>query len=175
MGASLSAFTHAAYGEKLPHADIGRGMDILDAAHLIAHHSPGGVKVLAARMGVSENTLQHKLNPNNTSHHLNLREAVLLQQVSGFPFVLNAMATALGFVPIPARPDAAEGDALEAFFFLQQAHGDLTAAAADALRTGKAISTNELRRLEFQANEAIAGITSLLNAVAARVPKREEG
>lgn len=175
MGASLSALSSAANGEKQAHADIGRGMDILDAAHLIGHHTAGGAKVLAARMGVSENTLQHKLNPNNTRHHLNLRETVLLQQVSGLPYVLNAMAAALGYVALPARPDVAEGDPLEAFFFLQQAHGDLTAAAADVLRTGKAITTNELRRLEFQANEAIAGITSLLNAVAARVPQRGEG
>lgn len=172
-GLSFSAAAFQVYGEKQPHADIARGMDVLDAAFLIAQETPGGVQVLAQRMGVSPNTLQHKLNPNNTTHHLSLKEAVALQMVSGLPYVLFAMSAALDHVCLRSRPDVAEGDAWEAFRFLQQAMGELTAAAADALRGNGAVSGNAHRRVEHQANELIAGVSALVNAVAARTPKRE--
>lgn len=89
------------------------------------------------------------------------------------PYVLFAMSAALGHVCLRSRPDVAEGDALEAFFFLQQQMGELTAAAADALRGQVPVTANAQRRIEHHANEAIAGISALVAAVAARVPKRE--
>ena len=174
-GFSVSGLGLAANVEKRHQSDTGAGMDVLDAAVQIARTTPGGVAALAEMMDMNAGTLQHKLNPNNDRHHLSLKEAVLMQTVSGLPYVLNAMASALGYVPMPSRPDVAEGDALCAFFFLQREYGEFTAAAADALRTGGAVSRNELKRLEYQANEAIAGITSLVHAVAARVPRRDEG
>ena len=68
----------------------------------------------------------------------------------------------------------AEGDAWEAFRFVQQAMGDFTAAAADALRTEQGVvSSNALRRVEHDANELMAGITALVNTVAGRVARRE--
>lgn len=98
-------------------------MDVLDAALLIAQEVPGGVPALAQRMGVSANTLQHKLNPNNTTHHLTLKEAMALQVVSGRPYVLHAMAAGLDYICHRSRPDDAQGDALEAFMRVQQAMG----------------------------------------------------
>ena len=174
-GFSFSAIAFQIYGEKSPGADIARGMDVLDAAYLIAQEFPGGVAALAQRMGVSANTLQHKLNPNNQTHHLTLKEALALQVVSGLPYVLYAMATALDHVPLRSRPDMADGDPREAFYFFQQQMGELTAAAADALRGGDTVSANAHRRVEHYANEAIAGISALVNAVACRVPCKKEG
>lgn len=171
-GFSFSAAAAPGYGELDPCADIAGGMDILDAAFLIAQETPGGVPALAQRMGVSPNTLQHKLNPNNKSHHLTLKDAVALQVVSGLPYVLYAMSAALDHVCMRSRPDVAEGDAWEAFRFLQQSMGELTAAAADALQGDGVVSANARRRVEHHANEAIAGISALVNAVAARAPKR---
>lgn len=173
-GVSFMAAAAPVYGENAPKADIARGMDVLDAAFLIAQETPGGVAALAARMGVSANTLQHKLNPNNTTHHLTLKEAVALQVVSGLPYVLHAMAAQLDHTCLRARPDVAQGDAWEAFRFVQQAMGDFTAAAADALRPERgAVSANALRRVEHEANELMAGITALVNTVAGRVARRE--
>ena len=108
-GFSFSAAAWPVYGEKQPHADIARGMDVLDAAFLIAQECPGGVAALAQRMGVSANTLQHKLNPNNTSLHLTLKDALALQVVSGLPYVLYAMSAALDHVCLRSRPDVADG------------------------------------------------------------------
>lgn len=70
MSLSLPAQTMA---KQATQATCGRPADVSDAAYLIAHKHPGGVRVLAERMGVSANTLQNKLNPNNTTHHLTLR------------------------------------------------------------------------------------------------------
>ena len=174
-GSSFMAAAAPVYVENMPKADMARGMDVTDAAMLIAREFPGGVPALALRIGVSAGTLQHKLNPNNTTHHLTVKEALAMQQVSGLPYVLYAMAAALDHVCLRARPDVAEGDAWEAFRFVQQAMGDFTAAAADALRTEHGVvSSNALRRVEHEANELMAGITALVNTVASRVPQRED-
>lgn len=176
MSITISIPRAAAYGDVGAAGDIGAGMDVLDAAFLIAQEMPGGVPALAQRMGVSANTLQHKLNPNNTTHHLTLKEAVALQAVSGMPYVLHAMAAGLDYICLRARPNDSEGDAVEAFMRVQQAMGELTAAAADVFLGGKTtVSRNELRRIEHFANDAMATISHLVAAVAARVPARKEG
>lgn len=175
MGATVSVAAAFAYGDMSPEADMARGMDVPDAALLIAQEMPGGVPALAQRMGVSANTLQHKLNPNNTTHHLTLKEAMALQVVSGRPYVLHAMAAGLDYICHRSRPDDAQGDALEAFMRVQQAMGELTAAAADALRGGGDVSQNAKRRVEHFANEAMASMAHLVSTVAARVPQRGEG
>lgn len=175
MGATVSVASAFAYGDMSPEADMARGMDVLDAALLIAQEVPGGVPALAQRMGVSANTLQHKLNPNNTTRHLTLKEAMALQVVSGRPYVLHAMAAGLDYICHRSRPNDAQGDALEAFMRVQQAMGELTAAAADALRGGGDVSQNAKRRVEHFANEAMASMAHLVSTVAARVPQRGEG
>lgn len=172
---SFSIGAPFAYGDMGAGADIGTGMDVLDAALLIAQEVPGGVPALAQRMGVSANTLQHKLNPNNATHHLTLKEAMALQQVSGRPYVLHAMAAGLDYICHRSRPDDAQGDPLEAFMRVQQSMGELTAAAADALRGGGDVSKNAKRRVEHFANEAMASIAHVVSTVAARVPQRGEG
>ena len=69
---------------------------VADAIYHTVHGYPGGVVALAARMGVSPNTLTHKANPNNATHHLHPAELVAMQQLSGNAAVLHAMAAALG-------------------------------------------------------------------------------
>ena len=173
MGSTFSIRAGADYGDEPGAGDTQAVKRVLLAAQLVAQEFEGGVPALALALQVSPNTLQHKLNPNNVSHHLSLKEAVALQTVSGLPYVLYAMSAALDHVCLRSRPDVAEGDAWEAFRFLQQSMGELTAAAADALRGDGAVSANAHRRVEHQANELIAGVSALVNAVAARSPKRE--
>jgi hypothetical protein len=128
MGFTFAATWPGVYGDIDTQRDKG-ALDVMDAASLIAQKHPGGVPALAKLMGVSANTLQHKLNPNNTTHHLTLKEAVALQAVSGMPYVLHAMAAGLDYICLRARPNDSEGDAVEAFMRVQQATGELTAAA----------------------------------------------
>ena len=89
----------------------------------------------------------------------------------------SAMAAALGYTCVPALPDQAAGDPVEAFVALQQEVGEFTSAAADAFRGGKAmVSRNEIKRLQYRYNELISALNQLLATAAARVPAPvEEG
>lgn len=150
MSATFSVGIAPGYVESDPQADIAAGMDVLDAAYLTAQTSQGGVKALAVRMGINAGTLQHKLNTNNETHHLTLREAVQLQVVTGNAAVLHAMASQLGYECRRALPDQAEGDPVEAFMHFQSTVAEVTRAAADAHRQP---SRNAVRRLDRQVQE----------------------
>lgn len=161
----------------LGNAEIGQpadmpGMDVEEAAHQTALRYEGGVTALAARMGVNAGTLQNKLNPNKSTHHLTLRESVLLQRASSDYQVLEAMAQQLGHACYRVMGHQDGGDPVEAFMLLQRAVGDFTSANADALH-GKPHSTrNELRRVQAAASELIEKIGAMVAAIDARVPQR---
>ncbi|WP_083526742.1 phage regulatory CII family protein [Comamonas terrae] len=171
MGSTFAIGARAGYGDMQGDADIARGMCIQDAARLVAERFPGGVPALAVRMGVSANTLQHKLNPNNTTHKLTADESLAIQQISGLPFVLHAMAAALDFQCVPAVPDQSGGEPMEAFMRFQHGVGDFTAAAADAFGSGGGLSRNALRRMQEQGFDLIALIGHVIAVAAQMVPE----
>lgn len=173
-GFSFSIGLAGGYGDVDAGADIAPGLDVLDAAHLTAQAFPGGVPALAQRMGVSANTLQHKLNPANATHHLTLRETLLLQLVTGDVSVLRAMAKQLGYTVERATPDLSGGDPVEAFMRFQTEVGNFTRAVADSLQGGGAVTPNAQRRNEFRAQELLAATGHLVSITAAQVPRREE-
>ena len=140
-----------------------QGLSVADAIYHTVHGYPGGVSALAARMGVSANTLTHKANPNNATHHLHPQELVALQHLSGDASVLHAMAAALGFACTRALPDQAGGSAVEAVMRLQCAFADFMRAVADPLARmesgGATWATNtELRRAAELAGDLQAEI-----------------
>lgn len=155
------------------------GMDVLDAAYHTAYDYPGGVHALAPRMGVNANTLKHKLNPGNSTHHLTLREAVDMQALTGNAAILHAMAHELGYVCTLATPDASDGDPLQVLTALNVAVADLARALCDPLTRGQAakggaVTPNEMRRAEVMAQEAIAAIgdaTAMLRGRMRAAPK----
>lgn len=171
MGSTFAIGGRFGYGDVRGDSDMARGLCLQDAARLVAERFPGGVPALAQRMAVSANTLQHKLNPNNTTHKLTLDEALAIQQISGLPFVLQAMAAALDFSCVPALPDQSGGNPVEAFMRFQQGVGDFTAAAADALVDGGPVSRNAFRRVEAGAGDLMVLAGCLVAAVGQRVPE----
>ena len=171
MTASVSVGLAEKHGEFEAEGNIPSDTDVIDAAYLIAHHHAGGVRDLALRMGVSANVLQNKLNPNNTTHHLTLKESIALQVMANNPAILHAMAAQLGYTCTPAIPDQSGGDPVEAFMAMQREQGEFTAAAADALHGNAQPSRNALRRVKHQANELMAAVGHLVATVAARVPR----
>lgn len=171
MRASVSARLNEKNGEYEAEGNIESEVDVIDAAFMTAHHHPGGVRDLAGRMAVSPNVLQNKLNPNNTTHHLTLKESMALQVMSNNPAILHAMAAQLGYTCTPAIPDQSGGDPVEAFMRMQQEVGEFTASAADALQGNGTVSRNEIKRVKHQANELMASIGHLVATVSARVPK----
>lgn len=170
MSCTFSIGMLPGYVESDAPADIGPGMDVLDAAYKTAQDYPGGVAALAVRMGVNAGTLQHKLNPNNTTHMLSLREAVQLQMVSGDVAILRAMAHQLGYVVERSIPDQAAGNPVEAFMHFQTSVADVTRAAADVLRPGVRPSRNGVRRLEREVQGLMASSGHLVRTADAAVP-----
>ncbi|MDR0212518.1 MAG: hypothetical protein LBJ15_00765 [Comamonas sp.] len=170
---SVSIGAAGGYGDVALGADIGPGMELVATAQQVAQAHQGGVPEVARLMKASANTLQHKLNPANTTHHLTLQEALLLQLVTGNVAVLQAMAKQLGYTVQRATPDQSGGDPVEAFMHFQAQVGDFTRAAADALLDGEAVTANAQRRVEFRGQELLAAVAHLVSTTAAMVPKRE--
>lgn len=132
-------------------------MTVVDAIYHTVHGYPGGVVALAARMGVSANTLTHKVNPNNDTHHMRPDELVAIQVFSGNYAVLHAMAAALGHSATPAAADQSDGDPVEAFMQQQRAQGEYSAAVADALLT-ECPTPRAVRRVDAMAQDLISKI-----------------
>lgn len=148
------------------------GQDVNDALYHTVHSYPGGVTALAARLGMSANTLTHKVNPNNTTHHLHPKEVVAVMHMSGNAAALHAMAEQLGYTCMRAMPDQSDGDPVEAFMRAQMAFCDLVRSAADPLSHGAdPVSPNEMRRSEAMAGDAHTAIGHLLACLRGRMRK----
>ena len=167
MKVTISIPASVAYGDGEAVPAMQQGMTVADAIYHTVHSYPGGVAALAARMGVSANTLQHKANPNNTTHYMHPQELVTLQHMSGNAAVLHAMAAALGYTAQRATPDQSDGDMVEASMRLQVAFAELMRAVADPLArvagdASKPVTGNEVRRAEHHAHELHAAIGHMM-------------
>ena len=147
------------------------GQDILDVAYQTAHSYQGGVSALAVRMGVVPGTLLNKVNPNNNSHHLTLREAVEMMEFSDNPALLQAMAARLGYTVIPAVPDQSDGDPVQAMAELGMAQGDFMNYVGQALGDGPHCTANQVRAVDEMASRFIAVIGHTVAMVRRRMRK----
>jgi len=176
MAVTISIPPSVAYGANEAVPNKPEGMSIDDAIYHTVHGYPGGVTALAARMGVSPNTLTHKVNPNNTTHHLHPRELMAMQYLSGDATVLHAMAAQLGYTCTAALPDQSGGDPVDAFMRLQVAFADLVRAVADPLaEQGHAVTSNEMRRADAMAGDLHTAIGHVLVSLRGRMRKPPVG
>lgn len=176
MLASVSLGGLLGYGDDAGQGYTMGGQSVADAAYGLAHRYPGGVPALAARMGVSPNTLTHKVNPNNDTHKLALGEAEQMSVLSGDAAILHAFAAQMGHVCLRATPDTSEGDPLDNMAALQAQMADLMRAVADAVRGGQgAVTANQARRVDHHAQEAMAAIGHTVAMVRSRMRARPEG
>ena len=144
-----------------------QAMDVLDAAYHTAQEFPGGISALALRMGKSPSVLMNKLNTNIDSHHLTLREAQTMMDVTDNDAILFAMAEHRGYDlvrTIPANTERADS----LFWQAAAAFAQLQEAVADAMQNG--VTRNSLRRVSNQAADAMAHMHNLVGAVAAQLP-----
>ena len=176
MRATVSVPHSVAYGADEAVPAMPQGVDILDAAYHTVHGYPGGVAALALRMGMSPNTLTHKVNTTNNTHHLHPRELVMLQHMSGNAAVLHSMAHSLGYNCTQAVADQSGGDPVEAFMRMQMAMADFVRAVADPLQISTTeVNRNQIRRAEAMAADLQATISDLLAAMRGRMRKAPEG
>lgn len=176
MKATISIPDAHAYGADEAWPSRIHGQDVADAAYNTVHNYPGGVRAIAARMGMSPNTLTHKVNPNTPTHHLSLREAISVQYFSGNFAILHAMAEELGHTVTRATPDQAGGEPIETMMRLHMEFADLLRALADAVPVGDgSVSGNQMRRADHHAQEAIAAIGHALAMLRRRMRGTPEG
>lgn len=148
-------------------------MNVLDAAHRIAHEYPGGAKALAARMGINQVVFNSKLNPNVTTHHLMLAEAMTMQHMTGRNDILHAMAEDLNHVAIPL-PVASDDDLAHSISTCCAEFGDYLRRVDEVIRDGK-VTPNERKDLERELTEMIAAATHLQGLVASMHKKGPRG
>lgn len=156
-------------GERRSRIAIPLGMDILDAAYHTAHDYPGGVPAVAQRMGISANTLQHKVSLTNDTHLMSPRQLVSIQEVTGDARILHAMAGALGYACVSLHVDG-EASTLEQVMHMAQEFGEVLGSVNGAVADGR-VTPNEMLECERQAAELIAALNGVLGVVRSMMPR----
>ena len=145
------------------------GLDVMDAAYHTAQSFPGGVPALAQRLGMSQNTLAHKISLNNDTHHLSLREAVAMQEVTQDRRITHAMCFAQGGVFVDLQADV-KHSTMEQVMHMVKDFGVVLAGINDAVVDG-VVTRNEMHNCERQAAELIAALNATLATVRGMMPK----
>ena len=140
-------------------------MNVDDAAHAVVHDYPGGSESLAPRIAMSAAVLRNKVNPNNSTHHLTLREAVRISELTGDLRILQAFAQQCGqlLLAAPCADDEHASDmaVLELVAAVGGSQGDMFGAIHRALADGQLTST-ELAGIRACGDAAMARIASLM-------------
>lgn len=182
MRSTISIPAAHAYDSSEPMPDRPQGgMDINDAIYHTVHSFPGGTAALAARTGIPLETLRQKANPNNPQHNFHPRQLLDLMYFSGDVRVLHAMAEHLGYTVLRATPSQAQGSMLAAATHAQAEFADFMRAAADPvvrIEAGQGSATptpNELRRVQYHAQEAHAAIDQVVATMRANQRPEPKG
>ena len=140
-------------------------MNIDDAAYAVVHDYPGGSESLSPRLGMSAAVLRNKVNPNNTTHHLSLREAQKLTAITNDARLLKAFAQDTGRVVLdaPTQDDSTASDmaVLELVAAVGGTQGDLFTVIYQALADGK-LTEAELQRIKSAGGTAQGRIAALI-------------
>jgi hypothetical protein len=142
-------------------------MNIQDAAYHTAHDVPGGIAAIAARMGISPNVLQNKVNPTQDHHKLTLAEAVKIQALTGDCRILHAMAASLNHVALPVLhfEGIADMALLDGYMDVITELGEFTATFQTAISDGE-VSHKEFARLESESYDVIQRLLALMQRIA---------
>ena len=138
------------------------------AAYDLVHDYRGGAKALASKTNMNAGTLQHKVNPSMETHHLTLKEAVMLMLVTQDFRLLHEICSLLDHACLCSKQYTGMADAefLNHFSHAVSELGGMASAIHHALEDGK-ITTTEIRTVRKETLEAIAAMAS--------IPARLEG
>lgn len=141
-------------------------MNIEDAAYHTAHDYPGGVPALAARLGVSSNVLNHKVNPNQVFHKLTLSEAEKLVGLTQDRRIPEVFASIVGCVMVCAGSYEGMSDIalLDAYANMMSDLGDFSREFNLALQDGR-ITQDEIDAMEKKLYHFQSAGAELLNRV----------
>ena len=127
-------------------------MHVSDAAYATVHDYPGGAGSLAPRIGTTQAVLNSKVNPNTTTHHLTLAEAVKLMVLTGDKRMLHAIALEAGDVVVEGAGElpACDMAVLEAMTGVFGRAGQVGANVHAALADGQ-VTRKEYAAIEREA------------------------
>ena len=150
-------------------------MHVTDAAYATVHDYPGGASALAPRMGMSVGVLNSKVNPNTTTHHLTLAEAVKLIGLTGDKRIAHAIALQSGDVLVEGCGELADCDmaVLESMTAVFACTGKLGAAVHDGL-ADRQLTAKEFKAIEREAYGLRSRAVKLVQKVE-RLRKKEPG
>lgn len=147
-------------------------MNIDDAAHAVVHDYPGGSESLAPRLGMSAAVLRNKVNTNNATHHLTLREAVRISALTQDDRILRAAAAECGRVvldlPTADDTDASDMAVLEMVAAVWSKQGDLGTAIHQAFADG-VLTPAEFDGIAGAVHRAQTKLTALLRRIESMV------
>lgn len=141
-------------------------MNVLDAAHRIGLEYPGGITALAPRMNIDPAILGSKLRPHCETNHLTLKQALLIQVLTGRTDILHAMAEELGYAAIPL-PGVCCDSIPHAIAKTCGEFGDYLRRADSVIEDGK-VTPNELKNLERELTEMMAAASNLYSLIAGK-------
>lgn len=137
-----------------------------DLLYLIAHNAPGGVSALASRMDKNATVLQHKLNPNNTTHFINAPE---IETMLDF---LNANDQAAHFFAEKCNKllidkmviDGSDMQLLDGFMEVVRELGEFSSEFQKAFADGH-IDSKEFKRIAKEGNDVMAKMAGLMDRI----------
>jgi len=139
-------------------------MHVSDAAYATVHDYPGGSASLGPRVGINPVVLSSKVNPNTSTHHLMLVEALRLMALTGDHRILRAICDELGYLPPIPRLDCAVPDValLETYTRLMAELGDFSREFHTAMADGR-LTLREIERMDAEMMDVFAAGEELLN------------
>ncbi len=137
-------------------------MDITLALQRAVRGFALGTDALAAHLGISRTSLNHKVSPSYPDAHCSPAELLAIMEATGDHGALHALAGHLGYVVVPSRvPGEPHGETTQALADSVREFGEFVARAATDLADG-VCTGNELVNIEREAAEAMAAIGKLV-------------
>lgn len=147
-------------------------MSFPDFLYRIAHGAPGAVPALAARMKKNVTVLQHKLNPNCSTHGVMAEEAEQILDFSNKNFeAAEYFAAKANAVVIPLIVcDGSDMELLDGFMDVVKELGEFSAEFQRDWADGR-ITEKEFKRLKDEATEVQARMISLMARIERLIEK----
>jgi hypothetical protein len=138
-----------------------------DAAHVVGLEH--GVRELAEKMNIRPAVLANKLNPDNETNFLYLRDAVFLTELTDDNRILEAWCAKRGgvFVPLPEEV-ACDEDLSDQLLGLTSQLGSALAQVKDARADG-VITTDEYDRIRVELRKTVNEVLKLDAVVSTQV------
>ena len=151
-------------------------MNVLDAAYATVHDYKGGAAALAPRISkkLTEAVLNSKVNPNTTTHHLRLDEAVKIMVLTGDHQILDAICAELGKVAIdtPNEDEVSDSSVFKHLLESGQHQGNFYSELHKALEDG-VITDSEYASVQAEAYKYQKSVSSIVKKI--ELMKSSEG